>query len=232
MPFQGADLILEFSQGLHCYLERNQNRDNIIVVESLPDCTHTFLFLTHTFISESLQSWIRYLNPTASEWPSRKIDSQAKWRRGGRYGTFLWTQGASFIHSKRGPSMRVPAWDFQRLCLSAGEVCVGTVWALRDVPKSPFASRSIHCGREGANIETQTYASLVKQRCQNTPAAEKWISTEMLKELVRYVLGKVNSVDRLRLARFIEMKMFHRFVHNIKGFCGLTCHHILDVSEI
>ena len=53
----------------------------------------------------------------------------------------------------------------------------------------------------------------------------------MLKELVRSVLGEANSVDRLNLARFIEMEMFHRFVHNIKGVCGLTCHHILDGSE-
>lgn len=53
----------------------------------------------------------------------------------------------------------------------------------------------------------------------------------MLKELVRYVLKEVNSVDRLSRAHFIEIKMFHRFVHNIKGVYGLTCHHILDVSE-
>lgn len=53
----------------------------------------------------------------------------------------------------------------------------------------------------------------------------------MLKELVRYVLKEVNSVDRLSRAHFVEMKMFHRFVHNIKGVYGLTCHHILDVSE-
>lgn len=50
----------------------------------------------------------------------------------------------------------------------------------------------------------------------------------MLEGLVRDVLGEVNSVDRLSLAHFIEMKMFHMFVHNIKG---VTRHHILDVSE-
>lgn len=53
----------------------------------------------------------------------------------------------------------------------------------------------------------------------------------MLKELVRYVLGEVNSMDRLSLAHFIEMKMCHRFAHNIKGAYGLTRHHILDASE-
>lgn len=53
----------------------------------------------------------------------------------------------------------------------------------------------------------------------------------MLKELVSCVLVEVNSADRFSLVHFIEMKMFHRFVHNVKGVCGLTHRHSLNVSE-
>lgn len=97
-----------------------------------PCLTAHILFLTHTFISESLQSWNRYLNPTLSEWPSRKIGSQAKWGSGGKYGTFLWTESASSVHSEQEDRacMSLPGISglsavSQRLWLSAGEVCTG-----------------------------------------------------------------------------------------------------------
>lgn len=53
----------------------------------------------------------------------------------------------------------------------------------------------------------------------------------MLKELVSCVLVEVNSADRFSLVHFIEMKMFHRFVHNVR-VCGLIHRHSLNVSEI
>lgn len=42
---------------------------------------------------------------------------------------------------------------------------------------------------------------------------------------------EVSSVAGVSLVHFIEMKMFRRFVQNVRGFCMITDHPSLDVSE-
>lgn len=42
---------------------------------------------------------------------------------------------------------------------------------------------------------------------------------------------EVSSVAGVSLVHFIEMKMFRRFVQNVRRFCMVTDHPSLDVSE-
>lgn len=202
MSFQVSDLILEFSQGLHCYLEGNQNRDNTIVVESLLDCTHNVLFLTYTFVSECLQSWKRYINPSPSEWPSRKINSQAKWGRGGKYGTFLLS-----IQNKR-TEHACPCLGFPGCLLyprglnscgrrlhrqpvtAAYGHCVSTVgcsW-------HPFSLWENSLWKRGMQRDPDLCQACEMGRCLNASTAKRWMSTDMLKELgICFGRGKLSG---------------------------------------
>lgn len=245
MSFQVSDLILELSRGLHCYLERNQNRDNTIAVESLLGCTHNVLFLTHIHFWNSPK--LKQIPKSNPLWMSlqKKIDSQARWSRGIKYNTCLWTENASSAYLEEDKTCMFMlgisrlSLTSQRLWRFAEEVCTGrqAVTAAHGHCVSTagcswksFSLLENSLWKRGSNWETWICASLEKWRHQSASTAEGWVLTEMLKELVRCGLGEVDSVDRLSIAQFIEMKMFHRVVPSEESM-GWQCRHIPGGSQ-